>query len=263
MLDDDDTNITMTMSSSISASSSSTSTTSILRQGPSNDINFISSMSASSSSSLSSCNSSSRRRRRSSNSSSSFVHFPPDDTIVTSIHTRPRTDKEDIPKLYYSSLQIRYFKQKYKDQHLFASCDCDRSTNRCIDGEHSSSDTDDSTAASSSSSEESNNLSCVISSLQRQQQLDDDASKNDDTNKTMMKTRQSRSTPRPDSSFWRTKVNWRWQSSSSTRKNTADIANRASRSSSDRYCCCNRTSSYSRRDSVVVGVGSSHSYLLN
>ena len=167
--------------------------------------------------------------------------------------------------MYYSSLQIRYFKQKYKDQHLFASYDCDRSTNRrsCIDGEQQSisSDTDDSTASSSSSSEENGNLSCVISSLQRQQQLD--AASNDATK--TMKTRQSRSTPRPDSSFWRTKVNWRWQSSSSTstsitRKSAAAVANRASSSGSDRYS--NRTSSYSRRDQVV-GVGSSHSYLLN
>ena len=258
MLDDNDINITMTMSmsSSISVSSSST-TTSILRQGPSNDINFISSMSTSSSSSLSSCNS--RRRRRSSSSSSASVHFPPDDTIVTSIHTRPRTDKEDIPKLYYSSLQIRYFKQKYKDQHLFASYDCDkhhhrnRSTKHCTDGEQQSISSDDSTnsTVSSSSSEDSSNLTCVISSLQRQH----DASKKNDTTKTT-RMRQSRSTPRPDSSFWRTKVNWRWQSSSSTRKNTTGTANRASSSGSDRF------SSYSRRDQVV-GVGSSHSYLLN
>ena len=250
----------MTMSSSISVSSSST-TTSILRQGPSNDINFISSMSTSSSSSLSSCNSSSRHRRRRSSSSSSSVHFPPDDTIITSIHTRPRTDKEDIPKLYYSSLQIRYFKQKYKDQHLFASFDCDKHHHhrqeRCIDGGEQQSISSDDSTASSSSSDEENNLSCVISSLQRQQQLHD-ASKTDDTTKTM-KTRQSRSTPRPDSSFWRTKVNWRWQSSSSTRKSTTAVANRAS--SSDRYG--NRTSSYSRRDQVVGVGGSSHSYLLN
>ena len=51
-----------------------------------------------------------------SSSSSSSVHFPPDDLLITSIHTRPCTDINDIPTLYYSSDDIKHFKQTYKDR---------------------------------------------------------------------------------------------------------------------------------------------------
>ena len=49
-------------------------------------------------------------------SSVSSVHFPPDDLLITSIHTRPSTDMNDIPTLYYSSDDIKHFKQTYKDR---------------------------------------------------------------------------------------------------------------------------------------------------
>ena len=54
-----------------------------------------------------------REHRSSSSSSSSSVHFPPDDLLITSIHTRPCTDINDIHTLYYSADDFKHFKQTY------------------------------------------------------------------------------------------------------------------------------------------------------
>ena len=69
---------------------------------------------------ISMCNINNNNNIRKPRSSVSSVHFPPDELLITSIHTRPSTDMNDIPTLYYSSDDIKHFKQTYKDrlEHL-------------------------------------------------------------------------------------------------------------------------------------------------
>ena len=71
-------------------------------------------------SSSSCCNGNGNRRR------SSSVHFPPDEYIVTAVHTRPSTEAQNIPILYYSAQQIRQFKQKYMHQCRFNTSSCEQ-----------------------------------------------------------------------------------------------------------------------------------------
>lgn len=42
------------------------------------------------------------------------VHFPPESSIITAVHIRPRTYRLDVETLYYSSKDIRHFKAEYK-----------------------------------------------------------------------------------------------------------------------------------------------------
>ena len=88
------------------------------------------------------------------------VHFH--DSLVTEIHTRPRTSLEEKDDLYYTSHEIRHFKRKSEGRSLSLSSS----------GHHSS------------------------------------------------------------NSFWRSKVNWRWQSSSSQPHNNVRRSSSASRG----YC---------------------------
>ena len=53
----------------------------------------------------------SRRSSISSSSSTSSVRWK--DNIITQICTRPRTNKHDIPLLYYTKHEIRYFKARF------------------------------------------------------------------------------------------------------------------------------------------------------
>ena len=63
--------------------------------------------------SKSSYNNNNRRRSLS-------VHFPPDDSLLSSIHTRPRTYIHDIPRLYYTPREIRVFRQQYRNNRCTA-----------------------------------------------------------------------------------------------------------------------------------------------
>ena len=63
--------------------------------------------------SKSSYNNNNRRRSLS-------VHFPPDDSLLSSIHTRPRTYIHDIPRLYYTPREIRVFRQQYRNNRCKA-----------------------------------------------------------------------------------------------------------------------------------------------
>lgn len=42
------------------------------------------------------------------------VHFPPNSSLITAIHTRPSTNILEIPTLYYCSQEIRQFKYDYR-----------------------------------------------------------------------------------------------------------------------------------------------------
>lgn len=52
---------------------------------------------------------------------SSSVSFPPDDEMITSINSRPRTHILDMRSLYYSEFEIRRFKREYKREKRLGS----------------------------------------------------------------------------------------------------------------------------------------------
>lgn len=176
------------------------------------------SMSSSSSSSSTSCN------------SRSSVHFPPDDSIVTAIHTRPRTDIHDIPTLYYSSYEIKQFKHRYKNRVERRACELEEEgccsststvsgpmTDKMLDGNHS----ETVRALMTSHHQRSSTPEEQPPSLSR-----------------------SSRRPKHDNSFWRTKVNWRWQSSTTT---TSSSSSRIRSTRTSHYDCESESSETSSR----------------
>ena len=177
------------------------------------------SMSSSSSSSSTSCN------------SRSSVHFPPDDSIVTAIHTRPRTDIHDIPTLYYSSYEIKQFKHRYKNRVERRACELEEEgccsststvsgpmTDKMLDGNHSET------------------VRALMTSHHQRSS----------TSEEQQPPSLSRSSRRPkhDNSFWRTKVNWRWQSSTAT---TSSSSSRIRSTRTSHYDCESESSETSSR----------------
>ena len=182
---------------------------------------------SSSSSSSTSCN------------SRSSVHFPPDDSIVTAIHTRPRTDIQDIPTLYYSSYEIKQFKHRYKNRVERRACELEEEgccsststvsgpmTDKMLDGNHSE------TVRALMTS---HHQRCSTSEEQQPPSL-------------------SRSSRRPkhDNSFWRTKVNWRWQSSTTT---TSSSSSRIRSTRTSHYDCESESSETSSRNDSGSTIG--------
>lgn len=167
------------------------------------EVSTDSSMSSSSSSSSSTCN------------ARSSVHFPPDDSIVTAMHTRPRTDIHDIPTLYYSSYEIRQFKHKYKNRVERRACE--------LEEEGCSS-----TASTSGFMTDKMLCSCDCHHSETVRALMTSHHHHQSSGNSNCGTEQqppSRSSRRPkhDNSFWRTKVNWRWQSSTTNTSSSSRI----------------------------------------
>ena len=173
----------------------------------------------SSSSSSTSCN------------SRSSVHFPPDDSIVTAIHTRPRTDIQDIPTLYYSSYEIKQFKHRYKNRVERRACELEEEgccsststvsgpmTDKMLDGNHSET------------------VRALMTSHHQ-------CSSTSEEQQPPSLSRSSRR-PKHDNSFWRTKVNWRWQSSTAT---TSSSSSRIRSTRTSHYDCESESSETSSR----------------
>ena len=117
------------------------------------------------------------------------VTFPPANSLITAIHTRPRTDIHDIPTLYYSSDEIKRFKQKYKDQFLVRCC------------------------------EQQQQRSLTAGEIRADQFIRYDSCLTTTYPPTNGRQRQQQSKqPAHDNTFWRTKVHRQWQSSSSASK---------------------------------------------
>ena len=175
---------------------------------------------SSSSSSSTSCN------------SRSSVHFPPDDSIVTAIHTRPRTDIQDIPTLYYSSYEIKQFKHRYKNRVERRACELEEEEGCC------------STIATSSGPMTDKMLDVNHSETVRA--LMTSHHQCSSTSEEQQPPSLSRSSRRPkhDNSFWRTKVNWRWQSSTTT---TSSSSSRIRSTRTSHYDCESESSETSSR----------------
>ena len=73
----------------------------------------------------------------SSSSNELSAHFPPADSIVTDIHTRPRTHILEVPDLHYSDLEIKMFKREYKRENKMESIDCQmKEHDFCLNSQH-------------------------------------------------------------------------------------------------------------------------------
>ena len=126
------------------------------------------------------------------------VNFPPANSLITAIHTRPRTDIHDIPTLYYSSDEIKRFKQNYKDQFLVRCCE----------------------------QQEQKQHSLTAGEIRADQFIRYDSCSMTHHPPTNGRQRQQQSKqPAHDNTFWRTKVHRQWQSSSSSSASKTKIRN--------------------------------------
>ena len=125
------------------------------------------------------------------------VNFPPANSLITAIHTRPRTDIHDIPTLYYSSDEIKRFKQKYKNQFLVRCCE----------------------------QQEQKQHSLTAGEIRADQFIRYDSCSMTHHPPTNGRQRQQSKQPAHDNTFWRTKVHRQWQSSSSSSASKTKIRN--------------------------------------
>lgn len=185
---------------------------------------------SSSSSSSTSCN------------SRSSVHFPPDDSIVTAIHTRPRTDIQDIPTLYYSSYEIKQFKHRYKNRVERRACELEEEEGCC------------STIATSSGPMTDKMLDVNHSETVRALMTSHHQRSSTPEEQPPSLSRSSRR-PKHDNSFWRTKVNWRWQSSTTT---TSSSSSRIRSTRTSHYDCESESSETSSRHDSGSTIGDNY-----
>ena len=183
---------------------------------------------SSSSSSSSGCN------------SRSSVHFPPDDSIITAIHTRPRTDIHDIPTLYYSSYEIKQFKHKYKNRVERRAYELEQEEGCCSSTISTTAGFMTDKMLSSCDGHHSETVRALMTSHNHQ------SSDNGMCSTERQPLPRCSRRPKHDNSFWRTKVNWRWQPSTTTASSSSSSRIRSTRTShcddidSDTVETCNR-----------------------
>lgn len=125
------------------------------------------------------------------------VNYPPATSLITAIHTRPRTDIHDIPTLYYSSDEIKRFKQQYKNQFIVRCCE--QQQQRTL------------TAGEIRADQFIRYDSCLSLTAHHPP--------------TTGRQRQQSKQSQHDNTFWRTKVHRQWQSSSSSSASKTKIRN--------------------------------------